>query len=128
MRASERIINEVAQGFRAFEEAVTWFSSLELGEQRAVLQEVVRYSMQAHATAQDGRDGLLRSGVKTTMTPAVLIVRERILEQMGRIINLPPSEYLNAFRVLLSVFVVADTRRREAECRGACGHAWHNLH
>ncbi|MEW2273532.1 DUF5958 family protein [Streptomyces griseofuscus] len=124
---SERIINEVAQGLRSLEESVTWFSSLEQVEQRAVLQEVVRYSMQAHATAEDGRDGLLRSGVKATMTPAVLIVREPILEQMGKIINLPPSEYLKSFRVLLSMFAVADARRRETECRGACSHAWHNL-
>lgn len=127
VRASERIINEVAQGLRSLEEAVTWFSSLEQVEQRAVLQEVVRYSMQAHATAEDGRDGLLRSGVKATMTPAVLIVREPILEQMGKIINLPPSEYLKSFRVLLSLFAVADARRRETECRGTCSHAWHNL-
>ncbi|WP_369122987.1 DUF5958 family protein [Streptomyces viridochromogenes] len=127
LRASERIINEVAQGLRSLEGAVTWFSSLEQVEQREVLHEVVRYSMQAHATVNDGREGLPRSGVKSTMTPAVLIVREPILEQMGKIINLPPGEYVKSFRVLLSTFAVADTRRRETECRGACSHAWHNL-
>ncbi|MGQ5609201.1 MULTISPECIES: DUF5958 family protein [Streptomyces] len=127
LRASERIINEVAQGLRSLEDAVAWFSSLEQVEQRAVLHEVVRYSMQAHATVNDARDGLLRSGVKPTMTPAVLIVREPILEQMGKIINLPPGEYVKSFRVLLSTFAVADTRRRETECRGTCRHAWHNL-
>jgi len=106
---------------------VTWFSSLEQVEQRAVLHEVVRYAMQARATVNDARDGLLRSGVKSTMTPAVLIVREPILEQMGKIINLPPGERVKSFRVLLSTFAVADTRRRETECRGTCSHAWHNL-
>ncbi|MFE1585000.1 DUF5958 family protein [Streptomyces sp. NPDC058737] len=127
MRVSERIINEAAQGLRSLEDAVTWFSSLEQIEQREVLHEVVRYSMQAHATVNDGREGLLRSGVKPTMTPAVLIVREPILEQMGKIINLPPGEYVKSFRVLLSTFAVADKRRRETECRGSCSHAWHNL-
>ncbi|WP_443062786.1 DUF5958 family protein [Streptomyces sp. NBC_00390] len=127
LRASERIINEVAQGLRSLEDAVAWFSSLEQVEQRAVLHEVVRYAMQAHATVNDAREGLLRSGVKPTMTPAVLIVREPILEQMGKIINLPPGEYVKSVRVLLSTFAVADTRRRETECRGTCSHAWHNL-
>ncbi|MFI1376103.1 DUF5958 family protein [Streptomyces longwoodensis] len=127
VRASERIINEVAQGLRNLEDAVAWFSSLEQVEQRAVLHEVVRYSMQAHATVNDARNGLLQSGVRPTMTPAVLIVREPILEQMGKILNLPPGEYVKSFRVLLSTFVVADTRRRETECRGTCNHAWHNL-
>ncbi|MFJ3027166.1 DUF5958 family protein [Streptomyces tendae] len=127
LRASERVINEVAQGLRALDDAVAWFTSLEQAQQKAVLHEVVRYAMQAHATVNDASEGLLRSGVKPTMTPAVLIVREPILEQMGKIINLPPGEYLKAFRVLVSTFAVADTRRRETECRGTCSHAWHNL-
>ncbi|MBX9363943.1 hypothetical protein K4G64_22685 [Streptomyces sp. WAC04114] len=127
MRTSERIINEAAQGILGYTEAVEWFSSLEPVEQRAVLQEIVRYSMQAHATAADGRQGVAQSGVKPTLTPAVLIVREPTLEQMGKIINLPPREHVNSFRVLLSTFTVADTRRRETECLGACSHAWHNL-
>ncbi|WP_394814558.1 DUF5958 family protein [Streptomyces chisholmiae] len=113
-RASERIINEVAQGFRAPDGAVDWFTSLERAEQKEALREVVHYSMQARASAHDARDGLLRSGVKPTMTPAVLIVRKPVLEQMGKIINLPHS-------------AVADTRRRERECQGTCRHAWHAL-
>ncbi|MFI8192150.1 DUF5958 family protein [Streptomyces sp. NPDC085946] len=127
LRASECIINEVAQGLRVLDDAVAWFSSLEQAQQKAVLHEVVRYAMQAHATVNDAREGLLRSGVKPTMTPAVLIIREPILEQMGKIINLPPGEYVKSFRVLVSTFAVADTRRRETECRGTCSHAWHNM-
>lgn len=127
LRSSERIINEVAQGTRSLDEAVDWFSSLQQGEQDSVLREIVLYSIQAHVTAEDGREGLARSGVKATMTPAVLILREPILQQMGKIAGLPPNEHLKAFRVLLSTFAVADTRRRETECRGACSHAWHNL-
>lgn len=127
LRTSERIINEVAQGMRSLDEAVDWFSSLDEAGKDSVLREIVLYLIQVHVTAQDGRDGLARSGVKATMTPAVLIVREPILEQVGKIAGLPPNEHLKAFRVLLSTFAVADTRRREMECRGACGHAWHNL-
>ncbi|MFD8384813.1 DUF5958 family protein [Streptomyces sp. NPDC059679] len=127
LKASERMINEVAQGLRSTEAAVSWFASQAQAEQKAVLQEVARYSMQAHVTSEDARNGLAQSGVKPTMTPAVLIVREPILEQMGKITNLPPSEYAKSFRVLLSTFTVADTRRRETECRSACNHAWHNL-
>lgn len=112
---------------RRLDEAVDWFSSLDEEDQDSVLREIVLYLIQVHVTAQDGRDGLASSGVKATMTPAVLIVREPILEQVGKIASLPPNEYLKAFRVLLSTFAVADTRRRETECRGACSHAWHNL-
>ncbi|MFJ5798485.1 DUF5958 family protein [Streptomyces decoyicus] len=127
MKSSERILNEMAQGLLSLEEGVRWFSSLDEDEKKEVLHEIVRYAMQAHITTQDGREGVEISGVKPTMTPAVLIVREPIIERMGTIINLPPAENAKAFRVLISAFSVADTRRRETECRGACSHEWHNL-
>ncbi|WP_443072923.1 DUF5958 family protein [Streptomyces sp. S465] len=43
------------------DEAVNWFPSLDRDTQRAVLQEVVRYAMQAQVTAEDGRNGLAGS-------------------------------------------------------------------
>ncbi|WP_128512383.1 DUF5958 family protein [Streptomyces inhibens] len=127
MKPSERIINEMAQGLFSLEEGVKWFSSLEEDDKKEVLHEIVRYAMQAHITTQDGREGVVKSGVKPTMTPAVLITREPIVERMGTIINLPAAENTKAFRVLISAFSVADTRRRETECRGVCSHEWHNL-
>ncbi|WP_432097358.1 DUF5958 family protein [Streptomyces sp. bgisy100] len=127
LRASERMINEVAQELRSLEEGVEWFSALGLEQQESALHEIVLYLMQAHVTVEDGRKGLEKSGVKATMTPAVLIVREPILERIGKIAGLPQQEYLKAFRVLMSTFAVTDTRRRETQCRGSCTHAWHNL-
>ncbi|MET9073775.1 DUF5958 family protein [Streptomyces yokosukanensis] len=59
MRTSERILNEVAQGLRSLEDAVAWFSSLEQVEQRAVLHEIVRCSMQAQSTVKMGVRGCL---------------------------------------------------------------------
>jgi hypothetical protein len=127
MKESERIINEIAQGLIRLDEGVRWFSALESAQQKAVLREVVNYSMQAHATVEDGREGVARSGVKPTANPAVMIVREPLPDRMAKIISLPDSENVKAFRVLVSTFSVADTRRRETECRGTCSHAWHNL-
>jgi hypothetical protein len=121
------VINEVAQEVRSLEEGVEWFSGLVSEEQQSVLHEIALYLMQAHVTVNDGRKGLEKSGVKATMTPAVLIVREPILEQVGKIERLPQQEYLKAFRVLISTFAVADARRRETQCQGSCSHAWHNL-
>ncbi|MFE3942359.1 DUF5958 family protein [Streptomyces sp. NPDC059118] len=39
----------------------------------------------------------------------------------------PGADHVKAFRVLVSVFAIADTRRRKTRCKGVCGHAWHNL-
>ncbi|MFI1838379.1 DUF5958 family protein [Streptomyces olivaceoviridis] len=78
----------------------------------------------AHITAADGRSGVARSGVKPTAYCSVMICTDP--PRYGSA-GLPPAEYPNAFRVLVSVFAVADTCCRETYCKGACGHAWHHL-
>ncbi|TXS55960.1 DUF5958 family protein [Streptomyces sp. t39] len=123
-REIERVANEIAQGLRTLNAGVSWFSDLAPTRQQMVLQEVAGYAMQAHITAADGRAGVARSGVKPTANPSVMICMDP--PRYG-FTGLPSAEYVKAFRVLVSVFAVADTRRRERYCKGACGHAWHNL-
>ncbi|MFG3033597.1 DUF5958 family protein [Streptomyces sp. NPDC048253] len=121
---TERVVNEIAQGVRTLDAGVSWFSGLAPTRQQEVLQEVAGYAMQAHITTADGRAGVARSGVKPTANPSVMICMEP--PRYG-FVGLPSAEHLKAFRVLVSVFAVADARRRETNCKGACGHAWHNL-
>lgn len=123
-REIERVANEIAQGLRTLNAGVSWFSDLAPTRQQMVLQEVAGYAMQAHITAADGRAGVARSGVKPTANPSVMICMDPPRYGFA---GLPSAEYVKAFRVLVSVFAVADTRRRERYCKGACGHAWHNL-
>ncbi|KJY16693.1 hypothetical protein VR46_45140, partial [Streptomyces sp. NRRL S-444] len=92
--------------------------------QREILQQVSSYAMQAHITAPDGRAGVARSGVKPTANPSVMICMDPPRYGFS---SLPTDEYVKAFRVLVSVFAVADTRRRQTYCKNACGHPWHNL-
>lgn len=121
---TERIVNEIAQGLRTLDAGAGWFSGLAPARQRLVLQEVAGYAMQAHITAADGRAGVVRSGVKPTANPSVMICMDPPRYGFS---GLPSAEHVKAFRVLVSVFAVADSRRRETYCKGACGHAWHNL-
>ncbi|MGW7289971.1 DUF5958 family protein [Streptomyces sp. NPDC054847] len=123
-RETERVVNEVAQGLRTLADATTWFSALSPAGRRAVLQEVAGYAMQVHITAADGRAGVSRSGVKPTANPSVMICMDPPRYGFAA---LPADEHVKAFRVLVSVFSVADTRRRQTYCKGTCGHAWHTL-
>ncbi|MEV7856957.1 DUF5958 family protein [Streptomyces sp. NPDC088183] len=123
-RETERLVNEIAQGLRTLDAEVSWFSDLAPTRQQMVLQEVAGYAMQAHITAADGRAGVARSGVKPTAIPSVMICMDPPRYGFA---GLPSTEHVKAFRVLVSVFAVGDTRRRERYCKGACGHAWHNL-
>ncbi|MFJ9854460.1 DUF5958 family protein [Streptomyces sp. NPDC101150] len=75
-------------------------------------------------TAADGRAGVARSRVKPPANPSVMICMDPPRYWFA---GLPAAEHVKAFRVLVSVFAVADTRRRETYCKGTCGHAWHNL-
>jgi hypothetical protein len=121
---TERVVNEIAQGLRTLDAAVAWFSGLAPARQQEVLREIAAYAMQAHITAADGRAGVARSGVKPTATPAVMICMDPPRYGFA---GLPAAEHVKAFRVLVSVFAIADTRRRQTYCQGTCGHAWHNL-
>ncbi|MFJ9847540.1 DUF5958 family protein [Kitasatospora sp. NPDC101155] len=123
-RESAQIVNEIAQELRTLDNGTTWFSSLSLAGRREVLHEVAGYAMQAHTTAQDGREGVARSGVKPTANPSVMICMDPPRYGFS---HLPADEHVKAFRVLVCVFAVADTRRRKTYCKGTCGHPWHNL-
>ncbi|MGW2823030.1 DUF5958 family protein [Streptomyces sp. NPDC001443] len=101
-----------------------WFSGLDPTRRQKVLQEVAGYAMQAHITAADGRAGVARSGVKPSANPSVMICMDPPRYGFA---DLPSAEHVKAFRVLVSVFATADTRRRETHCKGTCGHAWHHL-
>lgn len=106
------------------DDGAAWFSALSPASRREVRREIAGYAMQAHITAADGRAGVARSGVKPTANPSVMICMDPPRHGFA---DLPADEHAKAFRVLVSVFAVADTRRRETYCKGTCGHAWHNL-
>lgn len=123
-REAEQVVNEVAQELCTLDEGTSWFSALSPAGRQAVLQEVAGYAMQANITAADGREGVARSGVKSTANPSVMISMDPPRYGFAA---LPADEHVNAFRVLVSVFSIADTRRRQTYCKGTCGHTWHNL-
>ncbi|MFJ7491187.1 DUF5958 family protein [Streptomyces sp. NPDC097727] len=122
------ILNELAQELRPMSQGIEWFESLSAEEQSNTLRLLSHFCIQARATTEDGPESIRRSGLRATHTPAVLIARGRISQQLGKIANLTPhDERLKSFRLLIAVLAVADERRRERFCSDGCGHAWHRL-
>lgn len=120
--------NELAQERRPMTHGLDWFEGLSVEEQFAALRLLSHYCFQARATSDDGPESIRRAGLRPTPTPAVLITRGRINEQLGKIAGLtPPDERREAFRLLTSVLAVADERRRRLFCSDGCGHEWHRL-
>ncbi|WP_435810147.1 DUF5958 family protein [Streptomyces mirabilis] len=63
-----------------------------------------------------------RSGLRPTYTPTVMPTRCRL-----NMAELPSYDRARAFRLLVALFAIADTRRRERYCVGGCSHEWHQL-
>ncbi|MGW9032262.1 DUF5958 family protein [Streptomyces sp. NPDC055722] len=97
-------------------------AGLEEGQQRLVLPELVQFCLQARAIEADVEEAIERSGIRRTYTPAVMLSRWRL-----NMSALPPFDRARAFPLLLALFAVADTRRRERHCADGCTHEWHNL-
>ena len=121
------ILNELAQGLRPMPEGLDWFGLLDPDEQFVTLYVLTEYCLQARATVDDAAESIRRAGIRPTHTPAVLITRGRLPEQLTKVIALPEDERVKAFRLLVALLGVADGRRRAQHCAAACSHAWHSL-
>ncbi|MFE4378468.1 DUF5958 family protein [Streptomyces cyaneofuscatus] len=122
------ILNELAQELRPMPQGFEWFEGLSTEEQSNNLRLLSHFCIQARATAEDGPESIRRARLRATHTPAVLIARGRIEQQLGKIARLTPrDERLKSFRLLIAVLAVADERRRERFCSDGCVHAWHHL-
>ncbi|MFF5615765.1 DUF5958 family protein [Streptomyces albidoflavus] len=128
MKERDVLLNELAQGLRPMSQGIDWFDSLGQEEQSEVLLSLRHHCVQARAVAEDAQESIRRAGLRLTHTPAVLISRGRIDEQLGKIAGLTPhDERRKAFRLLIAVLTIADVRRREGFCSDGCSHWWHRL-
>ncbi|WP_405933483.1 DUF5958 family protein [Streptomyces sp. NBC_00827] len=127
---SERdvVLNELAQGLRPMAQGIEWFDALSAEEQSETLRFMSHHCIQARVAAEDGPESVRRAGLRATHTPAVLITRGRIDQQLGKIASLDPlDERRKAFRLLIALLAIADGRRRERFCGDGCSHWWHRL-
>ncbi|MFC8951571.1 DUF5958 family protein [Streptomyces sp. NPDC057101] len=116
------ILNELALGLRPTAEGVEWFESLSEDDQRKALHTLVLFCGQARGREDDVSESIARSGIRPTHTPAVMLTKWRFGMESP-----PAYELTKSFRLLIALFSIADTRRRELRCAGGCGHEWHNL-
>ncbi|MFI5527514.1 DUF5958 family protein [Kitasatospora sp. NPDC051853] len=121
------VLNELAQGLRTPAQGVGWFEAMAGDGQVEVLNLLTMYCLQARAVTEDGPESIRRAGIRPTHTPAVLVVRGRLPEQLAKIVGLPPDERVKSFRLLVALLAVADERRRALYCAGGCSHDWHHL-
>ena len=82
-------------------------------------------TLQAGAREEDISLAITKSKLRATYTPCVLLSKGRLKEQMAKLLKLPPSEFIKAFFLLISLLAIADARRYCKYCQDGCSHWWH---
>jgi hypothetical protein len=121
------LVNKMAQGLLARRDGISWFAARTEDENRTLLRELSILILEAGATSEDVPASIQRSGIKATVTPAVLLSRQPLRGQLAKIANLPVAEFPKAFQLFVALLAVADERRREHDKVVGCSHWWHHL-
>jgi len=123
-----KMLNRVAQDRLPFADAVRWFESLGEAEQEPWLKTIAFMCHQAHPHREEIDTAIMLAELKPTFTPCVMLRAAAQPEHaLDRIAILPADERQKAFRLVFALYCVADTRRRQTQCRDGCSHEWHNF-
>ncbi len=127
MNERELNINKISQGLMSIDEGLDWFNEAKPEYRSEIMHSLDSCVFQSHPTTEDIEEGVKKSGLKETYSPCVLIRKKPFNDVRNKILKMPELDQRRGFILLLSVFSVADKRRREDECKGNCTHEWHNI-
>ena len=123
-----KMLNRVAQGRLPFTDAVRWFESLPETEQPGWLKTIALMCHQAHPLHEEIDPAITLAELRPTFTPCVMIrAAVRPEHALDRVATLPADERQKAFRLMFALYCIADTRRRQTQCKNGCSHEWHNF-
>lgn len=69
----------------------------------------------------------LRSRLRDTYSPCVVVLRKHFNEARQKVLSMSELDQRRAFQLFVSIFAVADARRRTVQCRDGRTHEWHHL-
>jgi len=127
MTEIELNINKFAQNKLTDSEIIDWFNHFDLSQQKMVCDKLAMFLQQSHPSKDLIDLGIKTAPIKDSMTPVVLFRTQTLKNAINKIEKLPDSELSKSFVVMLNIFKIADTHRRETECKNGCTHEWHNL-
>jgi hypothetical protein len=123
-----KMLNRVAQGRLPFAAAVRWFESLPEAEQPGWLKTIAFICHQTHPLPAEIDGAIVLAQLRPTFTPCVMLrTAARPEHALDRIAALPTGERQKAFRLMFALYCIADTRRRQTQCKNGCSHEWHNF-
>jgi hypothetical protein len=105
------LVNRFGQGLIAIDQLTTGFRLLELMTKKKFLNELLFLIMQSKPEEGDIEPAIIKSDLKSSFTPYVLLKRGVANHNLKKITNLPEYELTKAFVLLLNLFKVAYERR-----------------
>jgi hypothetical protein len=120
-------INKYAQNRLTDSEIMDWFDQFEIQKKKEIQTKLITFMEQAHPSNELISKAIQTAPIKNTMTPVILFKTQTFKIAINKIRMLPDSEIRKSFIIMLSIFKIADTYRRETECKNGCGHEWHNI-
>jgi hypothetical protein len=127
MNERELKINQIAQGLVSLADGLEWFDGATPDFRLEIMRSLDLCIFQSHPTIEDIEQGIKKSGLKESYSPCVLIRKKPFNQVRQKILEMPELDLRRGFVLLISVFSVADLRRRETQCKGGCTHDWHNI-
>ncbi|MDN3649605.1 DUF5958 family protein [Reinekea marina] len=104
-----------------------WFSNSSDAKKNEIMKSLDYCIYQSHPTVKDIEEGLIKSNLKETYSPCVLIRKKPFSEVRQKVLRMNGLDQERSFKLLLSVFSVADERRRKTQCIDGCDHEWHQI-
>jgi hypothetical protein len=115
-------INQLAQNIIPQQEGNVWFGDLTPDGQLDVLRRIVFFILQAGARGIDVESAINDCKLKSTYTPCQLLLKafkqepegnKLLSTQLSKLVNLPVNERHKSFVLLISLFRLAEQKKRE---------------
>jgi DNA-binding ferritin-like protein (Dps family) len=127
MTEIELNINKFAQNMLTDSAIFNWYDKLDISIQKDVQNKLAMFIQQSHPTDELIKNAIQMAPIKDTMTPVVLFKTKTLKNAINKIDKLPDSELRKSFTIMLWIFKIADTHRRDEICKNTCTHEWHNI-
>ena len=111
----EILINQYGQDLIDLDQILFSFENLPMNDKGHFMNEIIFLIMQSKPKEEDIGPAILKSKLRPTYTPCVLLRKGVANHHLLKITRLPENEWIKVLTLLLSLFSIAYKRRFEAE-------------
>jgi hypothetical protein len=119
-------INQYSQNIYSLEKMEEWFNDRDYNDKKDVILNLLNMVIQVHATYEEILYIAESLGLLSSTSAIKLLNKNKPYSKYGyELADLPEKELNKCFKLLISVFALADNRRKNKECISGCRHWWH---